>query len=111
MKDVYVFQRHELDWLTIHYGSEPTEKSDQIRTVIYATYTPARMASVEQLRIKKVVFESFGGTTHWPHEQIVARPTQMFLPDGTRDARDRDQPREMPEMTDKLLKLAGAKPY
>lgn len=134
MKDVHVFTRDEIDWFkargirphkvcaevgdlilwdsrVIHYGSEPTERSNQIRTAIYATYTPAKMASSEQLALKKSVFENFGGTTHWPHEHIVARPTQVFLPDGTRDPRDRDRPREMPEMTDKLLKLAGAKMY
>lgn len=134
MKDVYVFQREELDWFAarcihplkvcadvgdlilwdsrvIHYGSEPTEKSSQIRTAVYATYTPAKMASQEQLELKKKVFESYGGTTHWPHEHIVARPTQVFLSDGTRDPRDRDEPREMPEMTDKLLRLAGVKQY
>jgi hypothetical protein len=33
------------------------------------------------------------------------------LEDGTRDPRDRDAPLEPPEMTDKLLKLAGVKPY
>lgn len=134
MKDVHVFEQKELDWFkargihphkvcaevgdlilwdsrVIHYGSEPTEKSNQIRTCIYATYTPAKMASPEQLALKKKVFESYGGTTHWPHEHIVARPTEVYLPDGTRDPRNRDQPREMPEMTDKLLRLAGAKMY
>ncbi len=134
MRDVYVFNSKELEWFksrgiaphkvcaevgdlimwdsrVIHYGSEPTEKSSQIRTAIYATYTPAKLATPEQLEIKKQVFEKFGGTTHWPHEQVVARPTQMFLPNGTRDPRDRDQPLEMPEQTDKLLKLAGVKMY
>ena len=134
MKDLHLFNREELDWFhargikphkvcaevgdlilwdsrVIHFGAEPTEKSSQIRTALYATYTPAKLASSEQLAIKKKVFENFGGTTHWPHEQIVARPTQVFLPDGTRDPRDRDQPRKLPEMTDKMLKLAGAKTY
>ena len=99
------------DGRTIHYGSEPTEKSQQIRTVIYAAFTPARLASAEQLALKKEVFEKFGGTTHWPHDNIKARSTQTFLEDGTRDPRDRDQPLELPEMSDKLLKLAGATPY
>lgn len=134
LKDIHLFQAKELAWFeergcqphkvcaevgdlilwdsrVIHYGSEPTEKSSQIRTAIYATYTPASFASSEQLELKKRVFESYGGTTHWPHQHIVERPTQVFLPDGTRDPRDRDQPLELPEMTDKLLKLAGAKLY
>lgn len=133
-KDLYMFQPEQLDWFKargchpykvcadvgdlilwdsrlIHYGSEPSEKSNQIRTIIYAAYTPAKWATPEQLAIKKKVFEDYGGTTHWPHEQIVTRPTKVFLEDGTRDPRDRDQPREMPEMTDQLLRLAGAKVY
>lgn len=46
-----------------------------------------------------------------PHEQIVARPTKMYLPNGSRDPRDRDEPQEMPVMTDRLLRFAGAKSY
>ncbi|KAK9417583.1 putative Phytanoyl-CoA dioxygenase [Seiridium unicorne] len=99
------------DSRVIHYGAEPTEKSNQIRTVIYAAYTPARLASPDQLAVKKSMFEKFGGTTHWPHDNIVPRPTETYLEDGTRDPRDRDQPLELPEMSDKLLKLAGAKHY
>lgn len=99
------------DSRTVHYGAEPTEKSNQIRTVIYAAYTPARFASEEQMRLKAEVFSRYGGTTHWPHDNIVARETRTFLPDGTRDPRDRDAPLELPEMSDKLLKLAGAKRY
>ncbi|KAL2203590.1 phytanoyl-CoA dioxygenase [Sarocladium strictum] len=99
------------DSRTIHYGAEPTEKSTQIRTVIYAAYTPARLASPEQLAMKKQVFEKYGGTTHWPHDNIIPRATETYLPDGTRDPRDRDAPLDMPVMTDQLLKLAGVKSY
>ena len=99
------------DSRVIHYGSEPTERSNKIRTVIYAAYTPTRLASAEQLALKKQVFERFGGTTHWPHDNIVARSTQTFLEDGSRDPRDRERPMEMPELSDELLKLAGAEPY
>ncbi|KPI36308.1 uncharacterized protein AB675_7370 [Cyphellophora attinorum] len=121
MKDLHLFTKEELAWFRAK-GLQPhkpghtlrrraTEKSNQIRTAIYATYTPANLAEPTQLAIKNEVFEKFGSTTHWPHQYIVSRPTQAMLPDGTRDPRDRDQPREMPEMTDKLLKLAGAKRY
>jgi hypothetical protein len=99
------------DSRTIHYGAEPTENSNQIRTVIYAAYTPARLASPDQIELKKQVFNSFGGTTHWPHDNIVPRETKTYLEDGTRDPRDRDEPLEMPEMSLKLLRLAGAQPY
>jgi ectoine hydroxylase-related dioxygenase (phytanoyl-CoA dioxygenase family) len=95
----------------IHYGAEPTEKSNQIRTVIYSSYTPAAWASADQLQVKKEVFENWGGTTHWPHDNIVRRPTETCLEDGTRDPRDRVEPREKPELSEKLLKLAGVVPY
>ncbi|KAK2033494.1 phytanoyl-CoA dioxygenase [Colletotrichum zoysiae] len=134
MKDVHLFTRAELDWFaargvhphkvclevgdmvmwdsrTIHYGSEATEKSNQIRTALYATYVPASLASPDQLKLKKQAFESYSGTTHWPHQYIVVRPNAVCLPDGTPDPRSREAPLESPEMTDKLLKLAGAIPY
>ncbi len=99
------------DSRTIHYGTEPTELSNQIRTVIYAAYTPARLASQESLERKRKIFKSWGGTTHWPHDNIVLREYRTFLEDGTRDPRDREQPIHLPELNDKLLKLAGIIPY
>lgn len=134
MKDVHVFKKEELAWFaargvhphkvcaevgdlvlwdsrTIHYGSEPTEESNQIRTALYATYVPASLATAEQLELKKKAFQTYSSTTHWPHQYIVPRPNEVHLPDGTRDPRNRDAPLERPEYTDKLLKLAGMKPY
>lgn len=99
------------DSRTIHYGSDATPRSNQIRTAIYAAYTPASMANPEQLALKKQVFGRWGGTTHWLHDHVVVRNTHVMLEDGTRDPRDRDQPLELPQLNDKLLKLVGAKPY
>ena len=133
-KDLYWFDQAKLDWFkkkglqphkvcaeigdlivwdsrTIHYGSEPTELSDTIRTVIYAAMSPAKLASEETLKRKSEVFRKYGGTTHWPHDNVVVRNYWAMFPDGTRDPRDRDEPLEPPVMTDKLLKLAGVKPY
>ncbi|CZT45027.1 uncharacterized protein RSE6_05300 [Rhynchosporium secalis] len=134
-KDWYKFSKEELEWFTwkkglkplkvcaepgdliiwdsrtIHYGAEPTEKSDTIRTVIYAAYTPAKWATKGDLEIKKDIFESYLGTTHWPHENFVKRYAGSMLEDGTRDPNDRTEPFELPEMTPALLKLAGAMPY
>jgi len=133
-RDLFPFNKGQLEWFTakglkphkvcadvgdlilwdsrtIHYGAEPTERSTQIRTVIYTAYTPARLASEETLRRKRQIFSSWGDTTHWPHDNIVLRDYEAFLEDGTRDPRNRDQPRDLPEMSDKLLKLAGMKPY
>ena len=99
------------DSRTVHYGAEPTEKGNTIRTAIYAAYTPARLASEEALKTKTNVFKEFGGTTHWPHDNIIVRNNEARFEDGTLDPRDRKQPREMPDMNDKLLKLAGILPY
>jgi len=99
------------DSRTIHYGGEPTEKSNTIRTVIYACYTPANLASEETLRKKKDAFEKFSATTHWPHDNVVVRDLKATFDDGTEDPRNRSEPRVKPEYTEKLLKLAGALPY
>lgn len=99
------------DSRTLHYGAEPTEASNTIRTVIYAAYTPAKWATEENLAIKADIFRSFLATTHWPHENLVKRSHESIFEDGTRDPKDRDRPLEMPEMTPALLKLAGAASY
>jgi hypothetical protein len=99
------------DSRTIHWGGEPTSKSDTIRTVIYAAYAPAEMASADALEEKKRVFMAYGATTHWPHDNIKLRELVARRPDGTVDARNRDEPLEKPEHTDRLLKLAGLKAY
>lgn len=134
LKDIYIFKPEEKEWFaakglqphkvcadvgdlilwdsrTIHYGAEPTERSNQIRTAIYTAFTPASWATSEQLRLKKRVFELYGGTTHWPHDHIIVRPTQVLLADGSRDPRDRDEPLEAPELSQRLLQLAGAQSY
>lgn len=95
----------------IHWGGEPTEKSNTIRTVVYAAYAPASMASQEAISEKQRVFAANGATTHWPHDNVKLRDLQARLPDGSPDPRNRPEPVEKAEHTDKLLKLAGMKPY
>ncbi|KAJ5898945.1 hypothetical protein N7495_003689 [Penicillium taxi] len=95
----------------IHYGAEPTEKSDVIRTVIYASYTPASFATREALETKNEIFRNWAGTTHWPHDNIVYRKKEALLDDGTVDPRNRSEPLEKPNITDQLLKLAGVVEY
>jgi hypothetical protein len=132
--DFYMFSSEQLSWFsergiqphkvcaepgdlilwdsrTVHYGAEPTEKSSTIRTAIYAAYTPAKFASKEALETKAKIFKEFGGTTHWPHDNIKIRNNEALFEDGTLDSRDRKEPLEKPEMSDKLLKLAGVLPY
>ena len=99
------------DSRTIHWGGEPTEKSDVVRTVIYAAYAPASMASPEAIAAKQQVFNINGATTHWPHDNIKVRDMTARLADGSVDPRNRSEPLEKAEQTDKLLKLAGMKPY
>ncbi|KAL4791477.1 hypothetical protein BDV19DRAFT_401244 [Aspergillus venezuelensis] len=99
------------DSRTVHWGGEPTAKSNVIRTVIYASYSPARLATQEALDEERRVFEAWGATTHWAHDNIFLRPQVARLPDGTVDPKDRSEPLEKPEMTDRLMKLAGLKPY
>lgn len=99
------------DSRTVHYGSEPTELSNQIRTIIYVAYTPARLASEESLRTKREVFERWAGTTHWPHDNINVRENRALFEDGTQDPLDRSEPMVKPELSDQLLRLAGALEY
>ncbi|KAJ5676158.1 hypothetical protein N7462_009055 [Penicillium macrosclerotiorum] len=99
------------DSRTIHWGGEPTSKSDTIRTVIYVSYSPANLASQESLQEKQRAFMSYRATTHWAHDNIVLRDPVVYLPDGTVDSRNRTAPLEEASHTDQLLCLAGMKPY
>ncbi|PWY94520.1 hypothetical protein BO94DRAFT_563149 [Aspergillus sclerotioniger CBS 115572] len=99
------------DSRTVHWGGEPTEKSNVIRTVIYASYSPARLATEEAIEEKRRVFSVYGATTHWAHDNIFLRPLVARRPDGTIDPKDRKEPLEKPDMSDRMLKLAGVIPY
>lgn len=99
------------DSRTIHWGGEPTNKSNTIRTVIYAAYAPAEMATEEALLEKRRVFDAYGATTHWPHDNIKLRELIARRSDGTIDPRNRSEPLEKPEHTQRLLELAGIKAY
>lgn len=61
--------------------------------------------------MKAQIFEAWGGTTHWPHENINPRLEKAIKADGTVDPLNRDEPFVVPEKSEKLLKLAGAMPY
>lgn len=100
------------DSRTIHWGGEPEPaKSDVVRTVIYAAYAPAKMASPEALTEKKKVFSLNGATTHWPHDNIKLRELHAKRPDGTLDDRHRSEPLEKAAHTEQLLRLAGVLAY
>lgn len=99
------------DSRTVHWGAEPTANSKTIRTVIYVSYSPAKLATKEALEEKARVFNLYGATTHWAHDNIWLRPQLAHLPDGTVDPRNRNEPLEKPKANEKMLKLAGLKPY
>ncbi|OJJ65149.1 hypothetical protein ASPSYDRAFT_75559 [Aspergillus sydowii CBS 593.65] len=95
------------DSRSMHYAEFP--KSDTIRTIIYACYTPASLAKEVDLEKKAELFHRWETTTHWPHCNIWGHGKAKV--DGEIDPLERDEPLEKPELTDKLLKLAGVKAY
>ncbi|KAK6441930.1 hypothetical protein LTR95_001847 [Oleoguttula sp. CCFEE 5521] len=100
------------DSRTIHWGGEPEPgKSDVVRTVIYAAYAPAKLASPEALEMKQKIFHINGATTHWPHDNIKLRDLEARRPDGTLDGKHRTAPLEAADRTEILLRLAGVLPY
>lgn len=95
------------DSRTVHYASLP--QSDNIRTIIYATYTPATLASPEDLALKADIFRRWEATTHWPHCNIFGQG--KALRNGQVCPAERDEPLEKPVLTEKLQRLAGLKSY
>ncbi|KAJ5222553.1 uncharacterized protein N7469_008793 [Penicillium citrinum] len=96
------------DSRTMHYARLP--EGDQIRHVQYICMTPRRFATPETLELKKQCFETYTGTTHWPHCNV--RPTkEKPMRNGEVCPKDRSEPFEKPVITDTLLRLAGIKPY
>ncbi|KAJ9144952.1 Phytanoyl-CoA dioxygenase [Pleurostoma richardsiae] len=94
----------------IHYGAEPTDKSNTIRTVVYVSYAPVWFASEEAVARKREAFQNWLATTHWPHDNIVLRSNKPLFPDGTIDNR-RTEPLDKPDLTPALLRLAGMETY
>lgn len=128
--DFYAFQPEDIKWFEsrgchqIKVNAEPGDlvlwdsrtihhvakiESDIIRSVIYVCYTPAALATPEDLAYKAKLFGQFEGTTHWPHCNIWGQGKSMV--NGEVDKFERDEPLEKPVLTDEILKLAGVKPY
>jgi len=78
--------------------------------VVDACYTPASFASIEDLKRKAELFDERKGTTHWPHANIFANDEKK-LRLGKLDMAERDRPFEEPELSEKVLKLAGKGAY
>jgi ectoine hydroxylase-related dioxygenase (phytanoyl-CoA dioxygenase family) len=95
----------------IHYGALPSQASNTIRTVIYASYAPAKLASAKTLELKAETFRNYGGTSHWPYDNIAVKEVDKLEGNGAKDPWARDRPNEIPEFSEKLLQLAGVLPY
>jgi ectoine hydroxylase-related dioxygenase (phytanoyl-CoA dioxygenase family) len=87
------------DSRTMHYACFPG--GDEVRTIIYACYTPAAFGTKEDLERE--------GTTHWPHRNI--RPHGKAMINGKVDPKERDQPLELPEQTKRIRQLAAVEAY
>lgn len=95
------------DSRTCHWGKEPDNDSQELRTVVYVSYSPRYFSTEETLQHKRKAFEQWSGTTHWSHDNIIFSPNQFEEGNGKLNAATRLSPLEKPEMTTKLLRLAG----
>lgn len=95
------------DSRTMHYACFP--QGDRIRHVQYVCMTPAKFAKKEDLALKAELFNTWQGTTHWPHCNIRKQgPPER---DGKPDPQNRTEPLEKPVITDRILQLAAVKAY
>lgn len=128
--DLYLFSKKDIAWFeargcelvkinmdpgdfvlwdsrTMHYACLP--EGDQIRHVQYICMTPRSAATEEALDAKRKCFETYNGTTHWPHCNI--RPADKPMRNGEVCPKYRAEPFEKPHVTEKVLQLAGVKAY
>ncbi|PYH73737.1 MFS transporter [Aspergillus vadensis CBS 113365] len=124
-KDFHPFSDKDLDWYRergcelIKVCAEPGDlilwdsrqmhwaqfgTSDLVRTIVYATYTPAAWMSEEDREKKKDLFEKYETTTHWPHTNLYTHGKAMVMVDGEEvvDPLERDEPLTKPSGTDPL---------
>lgn len=95
------------DSRSMHFARFP--ESNEIRTIIYACYTPAAFMSEEDRKKKSEIFKKWETTTHWPHCNLHSHGKAMV--DGKIDPDERDEPLEKPKLTSQLLRLAGVEKY
>ncbi|RAK86784.1 MFS transporter [Aspergillus costaricaensis CBS 115574] len=124
-KDFHPFSDKDLDWYRergcelIKVCAEPGDlilwdsrqmhwaqfgTSDLVRTIVYATYTPAAWMSEEDREKKKELFEAYETTTHWPHTNLYTHGKATVKVDGEEvvDPLERDEPLTKPSGTDPL---------
>ncbi|GAA5856546.1 hypothetical protein JCM8547_005858 [Rhodosporidiobolus lusitaniae] len=96
------------DSRTVHYNVPPL--GDRDRVAAYTCFMPARLCAPDQLEQKQKLFAGRQMTTHWPVSNLFQK-SDVVLRDGKQCPHLRHAPFEEPVLTDKLLKLAGVKPY
>lgn len=84
-----------------------------IRTLVYATYTPAAWMTPEDQLLKKEMFEKYQTTTHWPHCNLYTHGNATIKVDGLEvpDPLERSEPLMKPVHSEQILRLAGVLPY
>ncbi|PYH93552.1 MFS transporter [Aspergillus ellipticus CBS 707.79] len=119
-KDFHPFHDKDLNWYRSHgcelikVCAEPGDlilwdsrqmhwaqfgESDVVRTIVYATYTPAAWMGEEDREKKRELFEHYETTTHWPHTNLFTHGKAMVKVDGEEvvDPLERDEPVTKPE--------------
>ncbi|KAL2839418.1 hypothetical protein BJY01DRAFT_257758 [Aspergillus pseudoustus] len=96
------------DSRTMHFNCVPT--SQNIRSLVYACYTPASFATPETLQKKAELFDERVGTTHWPHDNVFKCSVEKMRPDEEAEGASK-RLFEEPIETEQVLKLAGKIPY
>lgn len=93
------------DSRTIHMGQEPYKNRTQPNTrfVIYLCYTPRSKATEEDLKKKRMYFETMRTTNHWPHKP---KPFAK-LPRTYGNPLPKIDPFAKPVLNELGLKLAG----
>lgn len=104
--DLIMWDSRQIHWA--RFG-----ESDLIRTLIYATYTPAKWMTSENILLKREMFHQRNTTTHWPHCNLYTHGEATVDCDGKKvtDPLERDEPVTKLVESERLLKLAGVLPY
>ncbi|KAG9721156.1 hypothetical protein KCU73_g14326, partial [Aureobasidium melanogenum] len=75
---------------------------------VYTCYMPVADASQEDLKRKKVAFEGWFGTTHWPNCRVMGR--NQAKRNGEPDPHNRTEPVKKPHLSERAYRLTGI-PY
>ena len=99
------------DSRTMHYATEPSAKSDVIRVIIYACFTPAKWASEEVIQERVDCVKTWKRTSHWPHENINPWDQIVYRADGKPCPFTRLEPVEKPDFNRQFKRFVGIERY